>query len=73
VAGLFNWSHTLQQVGVPFAILCLWGVKDSGACKFMSIMYNHLTSKVPIGLALLKAMIAILYIKSTGVFVCLSI
>ncbi len=73
VAGLFNRSHTLQQVGVPFAILCLWGVQDFGACKFMSILYNHFTSKVPIGLALLKAMIAILYIKSTGVSVCLSV
>jgi len=60
VAGLFNWSPTLQQVGVPSAILCLWGVQDSGACKFMSILYNHLTSKVPIGLALRKAMIAMI-------------
>lgn len=60
VAGLFNWSHTLQQVGMPSAILCLWGVQDSAACKFMSILYNHLTSKVPIGLALRKAMIAMI-------------
>jgi hypothetical protein len=33
VAGLFNWSHTLQQVGVPSAILCLWGVQDSAAAS----------------------------------------
>jgi hypothetical protein len=33
VAGLFNWSHTLQQVGVPSAILCLWGVQNSAAAS----------------------------------------
>jgi CHAT domain-containing protein len=59
VAGLFNWSHTLQ-VGMPSAIFCLLGVQDSAACKVMSILYNHLTSKVTIGLALHKAMIAMI-------------
>jgi CHAT domain-containing protein len=57
VDGLFNWSHALQQVGVPSAILCLWEVQDSAACKFMSILYNHLTNKLPLGLAMQKAMI----------------
>ncbi|CAK9202978.1 unnamed protein product [Sphagnum troendelagicum] len=60
VDGLFNWSHALQQVGVPSAISCLWEVQDSAACKFMSILYNHLTNKLPLGLAMQKAMIAII-------------
>jgi CHAT domain-containing protein len=50
----------LQQVGVTSAILCLWKVQDSTACKFMGILHKHLTNKVPLGLALQWAMIAII-------------
>lgn len=58
--GLFNWSHILQQVGVPSAVLCHWEVEDSAGRKFMGILYDHLTNMVPLGLALRRTMVALI-------------
>ncbi|KAG0605755.1 hypothetical protein M758_9G085300 [Ceratodon purpureus] len=58
--GLFNWSHILQQVQVPSAVLCHWEVEDSAGRKFMRILYHHLSDMVPLGMALRKTMVAMI-------------